>query len=52
MEAFIQENQIFVGIGLVLGVGLLFAIFSMGGFERSSSSGWDGDFDADFGDFD
>ncbi|MCC9603482.1 hypothetical protein LOC67_23280 [Stieleria sp. JC731] len=52
IEKFIQENQIFVGLALILGVGLLASIFSLGGFDGHSSSDWSGDCDGDFGDFD
>ena len=48
MATFVLENQIFVGLALVLAVGLLFAIQSMG----VSMSEFDGDSDCDFDDWD
>ena len=50
METFIQENQIFVGIVLILVVGAFFACHLLGGFSGGSDGdwsdgGWDGDGD-------
>lgn len=58
MEAFIQENQIFVGILVLTAIGVVGAFYSLGGlelFKGGSNDKWYsdwGDWDSDFGDWD
>ncbi|MCS7470504.1 hypothetical protein NZK35_27955 [Stieleria sp. ICT_E10.1] len=51
METFIQENQLFVGLVLVLVVGAFFAFHLLGGTSGWSDGGNDG-WDSDYGDGD
>ncbi|QDV84921.1 hypothetical protein [Stieleria magnilauensis] len=53
MDAFIQDNPLFVCVVLILVVGVFFACYLLGGFD-GRNDGWDsGDsWDSDCGDMD
>ncbi len=57
MDAFIQDNPLFVCVVLLLVIGVFFACYLLGGFEGWSDSrndGWDScdSWDSDCGDAD